>query len=117
MFEERKLFESVYHRNESTISIPIHNVIISLFTRYDSNINADLREINRYFILKFNISDFPFVSMRWKYTVNLSTTIVQETLYSFYLKSSTHFFFLVCHFRFRAYTERDKTGGKIFEES
>lgn len=89
------------------------NLIIESIRYCDSNINADFGEINRYFISISSIfHSFQFTGREIhckSVNYNCPRNIIFVLLGNFNA-------FLFSRFRFRACTERDKTGGKIFEE-
>lgn len=84
--EGQKSFES----SINLIIESIRSIVIRTLTRISEKLIDISFQYLRFFI-RFNL-------LEEKYTVNLSTTIVQETLYSFYLETLTRSFFLVSVF-------------------
>lgn len=96
-------------RFESSINLiieSIRSIVIRTLTRISEKLIDISFQYLRFFI-RFNL-------LEEKYTVNLSTTIVQETLYSFYLETLTRSFFLVSVF-VRVQNRRENFRGKLID--
>lgn len=100
--EGQKSFES----SINLIIESIRSIVIRTLTRISEKLIDISFQYLRFFI-RFNL-------LEEKYTVNLSTTIVQETLYSFYLETLTRSFFLVSVF-VRVQNRRENFRGKLID--